>query len=177
MRKLIFILPLLLFVAAMVFLARQNGRNPDVDTFSLLNQPLPNFSLPDLAQPQQRVSPAAWRGHAYLLNIWATWCTACAQEHAQLVRMAGEQVPIYGVLYKDQRSAALDDLSQHGNPYRQVVDDAVGDFGVDLGVTGAPETLIVDAQGIIRYHMDGPIDAQIWQQRLRPLLQRWSAQP
>ncbi len=177
MKKSLFIVPLLIFIAGMVFLARQNGRNPDVDTFSLLNQPLPAFSLPDLAQPGQQVSPQAWRGHPYLLNIWATWCTACAQEHAQLMRMAQAGVPIYGVLYKDQRNAGLDDLSRRGNPYRQVVSDAVGDFGVDLGVTGAPETLIVDAQGVIRYHMDGPIDEQIWQQQLKPVLERQGWRP
>lgn len=85
-----------------------------------------------------------------------------------LQAIANSGVPIYGVLYKDQRAAALDYLSKHGNPFKQVANDEAGSLGIDLGVTGAPETFLIDAQGIVRYHMDGPIDETIWEHVLKP---------
>ncbi len=169
--KLSYLVPFLLFVALIVFLISQNGRDPDVDTFSLLNKPLPGFSLPDLEHPEHVVNQKLWIGHPYLLNVWATWCNSCAEEHSMLMKISGTGVLMYGVLYKDQRAAAEDYLASKGNPFRQVIDDEVGGFGIDLGVTGAPETFLVDAQGIIRYHMDGPIDDRVWNTVLKPRYQ------
>ncbi len=179
--KWIYVVPLLVFAGLVGFLVSQNGRDPSVDTFSLLNKPLPAFTLPDLQHPDQQVSQKQWLGHPYFMNVWATWCNSCAEEHEELRRIAGEGVPIYGVLYKDQRAAALDYLAQKGNPFAQIINDEVGNFGIDLGVTGAPETFLIDAQGVIRFHMDGPVTDTYWQNTLKPryqaLLQAGGKQP
>ncbi len=166
--KLIYIVPLLVFLGLVAFLLTQNGRDPNVDTFSMLNKPLPAFALADLQDPARTLTQASWQGHPYFMNVWATWCTSCAEEHPMLQTIASSGVPLYGILYKDQRETALDYLSKHGNPFQQVANDEAGSLGIDLGVTGAPETFLIDAQGIIRYHMDGPIDQALWEQVLKP---------
>lgn len=164
----VFLLPFLAFAALLTFLFMQNGKNPTVDTFALLDKPLPGFDLMDLESPGRRLSEKDFAGSPALINVWATWCSSCWAEHDMLLKVAGSRVPVYGVLYKDERDSALAYLQKRGNPFKKIANDAVGSLGLDLGVTGAPETFLVDRQGVIRYHMNGPITDDIWEKILKP---------
>lgn len=165
------LLPLILFGAMGVMLAVGLGRDPRLVPSPLLGRSLPEFSLPDLHHPGRRVVDGDLRGQVSLLNVWATWCVACRQEHDMLLRVASEaRIPIFGLNYKDQRDNALRWLTQLGDPYVRTAFDAQGRVGLDLGVYGAPETYVIDAAGDIAYKHIGPITAEIWDTVLAPLI-------
>lgn len=136
---------------------------------ALIDRPVPAFSLRLLNDPQTVANNAMLEGPA-LLNIWATWCNACKIEHPFLNKLAAEGVAIYGINYKDDPAAALKWLEKGGNPYRFNLMDMDGALGFDLGVFGAPETYLVDDQGIIRYRHVGVLDESVWKARFRPLM-------
>jgi cytochrome c biogenesis protein CcmG/thiol:disulfide interchange protein DsbE len=109
-----------------------------------------------------------------LLNVWATWCPACSVEHPYLVKLAKEKdVAIVGLNYKDDRNKALEWLSKLGDPYSINISDPEGRLGLDLGVYGAPETYVIDQQGIIRYRHVGIVDEKVWSQVLEPLMRQY----
>jgi cytochrome c biogenesis protein CcmG/thiol:disulfide interchange protein DsbE len=111
------------------------------------------------------------QGEVWLLNVWASWCAACREEHPLLVRLgASGIVPIVGLNYKDEPAAGIRWLAQHGDPYQLSVVDRDGRVGIDYGVYGVPETFVVDRQGIIRYKQIGPITDEALQQRILPLV-------
>ena len=104
-----------------------------------------------------------------MLNVWATWCISCRMEHRYLVDIAKLGVPIIGLNYKDERGAAQQWLGKLGDPYRDIIFDAEGSLGLDLGVFGAPETYVIDAKGVIRYKYVGVVDDRVWQQKIAPI--------
>ena len=137
----------------------------------LVGKPVPEFSLPRLDEPAKALTTADLRGKVSLLNVWATWCVGCRQEHPLLVDIANNSgVPIYGLNYKDQFKPALDWLSRYGNPYVTSGYDAEGRVGLDLGVYGLPETFVVDAKGQIAYKHVGPVTEAVWREKLEPLI-------
>ena len=141
----------------------------------LVNKPLPAFSLPTLDNPDKILTNADLRGHVVMVNVWASWCVACREEHPVLVDLAGrKQVTIIGLNYKDTRVDALNVLRGQGNPYNTVLVDASGRTGIDWGVYGVPESFIVDKQGIIRYKQIGPITPEVWDKTLWPLIRSLS---
>lgn len=141
----------------------------------LVNKPLPAFSLPTLDNPDKILTNADLRDHVVMINVWASWCVACREEHPVLVDLAGrKQVTIIGLNYKDTRVDALNVLRGQGNPYNTVLVDASGRTGLDWGVYGVPESFIVDKQGIIRYKQIGPITPEVWDKTLWPLIQSLS---
>ncbi len=141
----------------------------------LVNKPLPAFSLPTLDNPDKILTNADLRDHVVMINVWASWCVACREEHPVLVDLAGrKQVTIIGLNYKDTRVDALNVLRGQGNPYNTVLVDASGRTGIDWGVYGVPESFIVDKQGIIRYKQIGPITPEVWDKTLWPLIQSLS---
>lgn len=163
MRRLIVILPLVLFVALGLFLWNGIGKDTETIPSPLINKPVPEFSLSALLDEQQTITAADLKGRPALLNVWATWCPTCKQEHAQLNRMARDEgVTIYGVNYKDDRAKARIWLDKYMNPYALNIYDPEGKLGLNLGVYGAPETFLLDAQGIIRYKHVGAIDERVW---------------
>ncbi|UTW02730.1 DsbE family thiol:disulfide interchange protein [Amphritea atlantica] len=163
MRRIIVILPLVLFVALGLFLWNGIGKDTESIPSPLLNKPVPEFSLSALLDEQQTVTAADLKGRPALLNVWATWCPTCKQEHAQLNRMARDEgIVIYGVNYKDDRDKARIWLDKYLNPYALNIYDPEGKLGLNLGVYGAPETFLLDAQGIIRYKHVGAIDERVW---------------
>jgi len=166
-----FIIPFILFLAVAAFLFKGLGNDPSQLPSTLLGQPVPAFSLPSLADPNRILTEKDLHGKPVLLNVWATWCPTCLAEHGELQRLAGEGVRIIGVNYKDYRQAAETFLANHGNPYEHVIFDEKGDLGLDLGVYGAPETFVIDAQGIIRYRLVGMVTAQVYQEKLKPLME------
>ncbi len=174
MRRLLVLLPLALFIGLGLFLWNGIGKDTNTIPSPLLNKPMPSFALTSLYDENRVVSAADIKGPA-LLNVWATWCPTCKQEHAQLNKIAQEEgVTIYGVNYKDDRAKAKVWLEKYLDPYALNVFDPEGKLGLDLGVYGAPETYIIDAQGIIRYKHVGEVNQRVWEQ-LRAEMQKLGA--
>ncbi len=143
----------------------------------LINKPAPDFSLPRLDQAQTMVSKSDLLGKTYLLNVFASWCFACGEEHPVLMAEARHLgVPLIGYNYRDQRDDARAWLSRHGNPYDMVIADASGQKAIDFGIYGAPETFLVDAHGMIRYKHIGPLSHDIITRELEPAIRKAAAE-
>lgn len=165
------VLPLALFAILLLFLARGLSRDPREVPSPLIGKPAPALDLPRLDDPSQRVQATALRGRVWLLNVWASWCTACREEHHTLMNYARRgRVPIYGLDYKDSPAEGQAWLRQFGNPYVASAFDAQGRAGIDWGVYGVPETFVIDAQGRVRYKHVGPLTETVIAERLEPLL-------
>ena len=129
----------------------------------LIDKPVPAFSLPSLADENLLLTPESFnKGKPYLINVWATWCPSCKYEHPFLLKLAKMGIPIYGVNYQDDIPAAKKLLIDTGNPYLANVADVDGELTLSLGVTGAPETFVVDADGIIRMKWIGIVNQDVW---------------
>lgn len=176
MKRLIFIAPLVILAAIIVAFAAGLQRDPAILPSQLLDQPLPAFALASVEPGQAGFGSATLRGRPMLLNVWASWCAACKVEHPELLAMNAAGVPIFGLVWKDQAAAAVAVLTTSGNPYRATADDADGRTGINLGVTGAPETFVVDAHGRVRYKQVGPITRDVWLNTLSPLLTKLRAE-
>ncbi|ANF57214.1 DsbE family thiol:disulfide interchange protein [Halotalea alkalilenta] len=155
--RLLLFVPLILFVALAVFLWHGIGRDPAARTSALLSTPFPAFALEDLDDPSVVHDQSLLDGQVSLVNVWGEWCPTCKQEMPQLLDLAERGVRIIGVDYKDTRDNAHAFLDQFGDPFTANVFDPDGSLGFDLGVYGAPESFIVDANGVIRYHHTGYI--------------------
>jgi len=166
-----FAIPFGLFVIVVAFLAIGLERDPRLVPSPLIGKPLPAFELGDLAAPDQRLTRADLDGQVYLLNVWASWCAACRDEHPLLVELARQgTVLLIGINYKDEVDAARRWLVERGDPYRLSLFDEAGQFGLDLGVYGVPETFLVDADGTIRYKHIGPLTPAVLERDILPLL-------
>lgn len=162
-RWLLFI-PLILFIGLGIFLYQGLSIDPTELPSALINKPFPEFKISDLKQPDKLLSKADFVGKPVLINVWATWCPSCREEHQQLLKMAQEhKIDLIGLNYKDERDLALQWLQTLGDPYRFVIYDKDGMLGLDLGVYGAPETYLLDAKGIVKYRHVGVITEQDWQ--------------
>lgn len=171
-----FIIPIGLFALLGVLLAVGLKLDPRKIPSPLVDKPLPAFSLPTLDSPGRRLANADFKGKVVLVNVWASWCVACRQEHPLLMTLArAKQVPLIGLNYKDKREDALHVLQTEGNPYDVSLVDADGRVGIDWGVYGVPETFVIDKQGVVRYKYIGPISVQDWEKILLPLIQKLSA--
>ena len=170
--KLRFLIPLALFIVLAGFLLRGLFLNPREVPSPLINKPAPQFSLAQLAQPDQPFGPQDMKGQVWLLNVWASWCVACRQEHPLLVELAKRKaVPIIGLNYKDKPDAATGWLAQFGDPYNLSVKDRDGRVGIDYGVYGVPETFLIDKAGVIRFKQIGPITEEVWTKKMQPLIE------
>lgn len=186
-----FLWPLIGFVVLVVLLAVGLNLNPRDVPSPLVGKPAPAFSLPRLHAPDERFSPKDMLGKVWLLNVWASWCVSCRQEHPLLVEMAKRQgAPLVGLNYKEVRGDGAIDmdkvapdaetgmvveragawLSEHGDPYTLSVLDVDGRVGIDYGVYGVPETYVIDKAGIIRMKHTGPITADALSRTILPLL-------
>jgi cytochrome c biogenesis protein CcmG/thiol:disulfide interchange protein DsbE len=171
-----FIIPIGLFALLGVLLAYGLRLDPHKIPSPLVDKPLPAFSLPTLENPGTSLANADLHGKVVLINVWASWCVACKQEHPVLMRLASKKhVPLIGLNYKDKREDAVRLLKAEGNPYDLSIVDADGRVGIDWGVYGVPETFVIDKQGVIRYKYIGPITAEVWETTLLPLIQKLSA--
>jgi cytochrome c biogenesis protein CcmG/thiol:disulfide interchange protein DsbE len=171
-----FIIPIGLFALLGVLLAYGLRLDPHKIPSPLVGKPLPAFSLPTLENPDKSLANADLHGKVVLINVWASWCAACKQEHPVLMALAAtKQVPLIGLNYKDKRADALQVLKTDGNPYDLSVVDADGRVGIDWGVYGVPETFVIDRQGVIRYKYIGPISPEVWEQTLLPLIRKLSS--
>jgi len=171
MKSLRFVLPLLVFIVLLGFLWHGLSLNPREVPSPLIDKPAPSFQLARLDQPATAVSEKDLRGQVWLLNVWASWCVSCMDEHPVLVQFSRQNVvPIYGLNYKDKREAALAWLEQHGNPYTLSLSDPDGRVGIDYGVYGVPETYVIDKAGVIRYKRIGPVTQEVLADKIVPLV-------
>lgn len=162
MRKLFVFLPLLIFFGLGFFLYKGLYLDPREIPSALVDRPMPGFELPSLTNPDQLLTQDDLKGEIALINVWATWCPTCKEEHEFLNQLASEGVTIFGINYKDDPQEAQDWLVRYLNPYKKVILDIDGRLGLDLGVYGAPETYVIDAEGTIRFRHVGAVDAQVW---------------
>jgi cytochrome c biogenesis protein CcmG, thiol:disulfide interchange protein DsbE len=164
-------IPLVLFVALVGFLAVGLNLDPHEVPSPLINKPAPAFELPLLSDPNKSFSSESMKGQVWVLNVWASWCVSCREEHPVLLEMAQQQaLPLIGLDYKDQRADATAMLSREGNPYRLSAFDAKGRVGIDYGVYGVPETYIIDKAGIIRLKHTGPLTPEVLTKTIYPLI-------
>lgn len=171
-RRLKFVLPVILFAGLVAVFFKGLYQDPTLVPSPFIGKAAPDFDLPQLEDPEQRVTLADWRGQISLVNVWASWCPGCAREHNMLMAIAREgRVPIYGLNWKDERTAALLWLQQRGDPYAANAWDYDNVAGLDWGVYGAPETFLLDKDGIIHYKLVGPMTAEIWAQEFLPRIQ------
>lgn len=174
-QRLFLFVPLLTFIVLAIFFWRGLSLDPNAMPSALLNKPVPAFELPVL--PAQENPPGLTtanqellKGRVSLLNVWATWCVTCRQEHEFLNSLKAQGIPIYGVNYKDNDEDAQTWLTELHNPYVFSVIDSDGRLGIDLGVFGAPETYVIDKAGVIRYKHIGDVNAAVWEKTLKPIV-------
>ena len=166
-----FIAPLVAFVVLAVFLGIGLQLKPREVPSPLIDKPAPAFNLTQLHEPSLMLASDDLRGRVWLLNVWASWCAACREEHPVLVKLAQQKlVPIYGLNYKDQRPDALGWLQRFGDPYERSVADRDGRVGIDYGVYGVPETFVIDKAGVIRFKQIGPVTEEVLRTRILPLV-------
>lgn len=178
MNRAILFVPLFLFVALVGYFAIGLSRNPNEIRSVLIDKPLPAIDLPVPDRSDVRFQSATLAGKVSLLNVFASWCIACRAEHPVLLRLAAQkEIPVYGLAWKDKPEDLKAWLAELGNPYEMIGDDARGRTAIDLGVTGAPETFVIDRKGRIRFKHIGPIDEYIWTNTLKPLVASLEAEP
>jgi len=164
------LLPLIVFLALAGFLYFGLQRDPSLIQTPLLNKPAPEFVLPVLAS-EDSLDSSSLAGRVWVLNVFASWCAACVQEHPLLVDLAAQRdITLVGLNYKDQPDDAVAWLDRFGDPFEFVADDRAGDVGIDWGVYGVPETFVIDAQGKVRYKHIGPLTDEAIETTLLPLL-------
>jgi len=165
--------PLGIFLVLVAFLALGLKLDPREVPSPLVGKPAPAFSAPTLAAPERVLRKEDMLGKVWMLNVWASWCVACRQEHPVLVAYArAGGVPVYGLNYKDKREDGLRWLAQFGNPYTDTLFDNDGRIGINYGVYGVPETFIIDRAGVIRYKHIGPITPEALRDKIEPLLRQ-----
>jgi cytochrome c biogenesis protein CcmG, thiol:disulfide interchange protein DsbE len=169
MRRLLYLIPVLVFAAVGIGLAVGLTRDPSTLPSALIDRPVPQFELPAL-DGGEGLSSADLKGRVSLVNVFASWCVPCRVEHPVLMRLAEEGVPIFGINYKDPPDKAKAWLAELGNPFEKIGADRNGRVGIEWGVYGVPETFVVDAQGRIRHRHVGPIQARDLEKTLRPIL-------
>jgi cytochrome c biogenesis protein CcmG/thiol:disulfide interchange protein DsbE len=173
MKYLKFLLPLAIFLGLVGFLMKGLSLDPREVPSPLINKPAPAFGLTQLDNPGVTIKRDDMLGKVWLLNVFASWCVACREEHPLLVEFGRmKMLPIYGLNYKDDRMAGMKWLASFGNPYEASLFDGDGRVGIDYGVYGVPESFLIDAKGVIRYKQIGPFTPEAIQTKLIPLVQQ-----
>ncbi len=168
-----YLVPLAIFIVLVGFLAAGLQLNPREVPSPLIDKPAPPFTLAQLADPQKAFSTKDMLGQVWVLNVWASWCVTCREEHPFLLDLAKSKVvPVYGLNYKDKPEDAVRWLKQFGDPYALSVMDADGRVGIDYGVYGVPETYVIDKQGVIRYKRIGAVTREVLDGRILPLVKK-----
>ena len=176
-RRLLYIVPVVALAVIAGLLWVGLGRDPAVLPSTLIDRPLPAFQLQPIRPGETRgLQTTDLSGRPMLLNVFASWCVGCRVEHPFLMELEQQGVVIQGLNWKDPPGAGAAWLAEHGDPYARIGEDPDGRVGIDLGVSGAPETFIVDASGRVRHRHVGPITPEVWEGELRPILQALGAE-
>ncbi len=171
-----YILPFVLFLILAGFLYVGLGLNPREVPSPLVGKPAPAFTLPLTDDQSRKFSSQDMKGKVWILNVWASWCTACKDEHPILMNLARQNIlPIYGMDYKDKPEDGLAVLRANGNPYALVLSDSEGRVGIDYGVYVVPETYVIDKDGIIRYKQIGAVTLKALNEKILPLVKELQA--
>lgn len=169
-KKILFFIPLGLLLAVCVLLFAGLNQDPKQIASALINKPVPEFYQADLQNPAQTRSLRDFPKQPFLLNVWGSWCGYCKEEHPLLLNIA-KTIPIVGIDYRDKPQSGRMMLETMGNPYVFSIDDSRGELALKLGVDGAPETYLVDANGVIRYRHSGMLTQEIFETQLQPQIQ------
>ncbi len=175
MKRLFLSIPFVIAVVLGVMFFQAIGKDPNVLPSALIGKKVPAFSLPSLQNPDIALTEQVFDGKVTLLNVWATWCPSCVVEHPYLLELSRKGVRVAGLNYKDERGKALEWLERLKDPYDFVINDPDGRLGFDLGVYGAPETFVIDSEGVIHYRLAGVVDEKVWKEELEPLYRKLSA--
>jgi cytochrome c biogenesis protein CcmG, thiol:disulfide interchange protein DsbE len=168
-----YLLPLAVFIGLVIIFIYGLQHDPRHVPSPLIDKPAPTFNLPTLHTPEVNIHLDDLKGRVSLINVWASWCVACRTEHPLLVEASNRnELNLYGLNYKDNRSDALQWLKQLGNPYIESAFDQAGTTGIDYGVYGVPETFVLDKNGIIRYKHIGPITKEDLDKTILPLIKQ-----
>lgn len=171
MRRLIFLVPLATLAGLIAYFIIGMQRDPSAIPSVLIGRPAPVFSLPAIEGRANGLSSESFKGEVTLLNVFASWCISCRIEHPQLIEIAkGGEATLVGLNWKDKPGDGARWLEALGDPYAAIGDDANGRVALDYGVSGAPETFVIDARGVVRHKIIGPITPEIWEGELRPLV-------
>ncbi|ODS24757.1 thiol:disulfide interchange protein [Candidatus Endobugula sertula] len=173
MRRAKLFIPLGIFVVLVIFFWRGLSLDPSDMPSALVGKPFPEFQLNSLLE-NKPLTRQDLLGDVALVNVWASWCAACKYEHPIFHSLSEKGVRIVGISYKDKDEAAKRWLQELGNPYQFNITDRQGTLAIDLGVFGAPETYLIDKQGIIRYKQVGIVDMKVWDEQLKPLYDQYS---
>jgi cytochrome c biogenesis protein CcmG, thiol:disulfide interchange protein DsbE len=166
-----YLLPLAAFIILVAFLLVGLNLNPRKVPSPLIGKPAPVFKLQQLHEPEKILESKDNLGKVWLLNVWASWCASCRDEHPLLVQLAeADVVPIYGLNYKDKRDLAIKWLDQLGDPYTKSIMDTEGRVGIEYGVYGVPETYVIDKSGVIQYKQIGPVTVEVLEKTILPLV-------
>jgi cytochrome c biogenesis protein CcmG/thiol:disulfide interchange protein DsbE len=166
-----FLIPLAVFAAVIGILGVGLTLDPREVPSPLINKPAPSFNLPQLAQSDKTISQKDMLGKVWLLNVWASWCVSCREEHSTILELARSGVvPVLGLNYKDERADGLAWLARLGNPYQISAYDHDGRIGIDYGVYGVPETYVIDKAGVIRYKRIGAVTPEVVRDKILPLV-------
>jgi cytochrome c biogenesis protein CcmG/thiol:disulfide interchange protein DsbE len=173
MKYLKFLIPMGIFLVLVLFLGAGLKLDPKEVPSPLIGKPAPAFALARLDDPAQTIRRDDLLGQVWMLNVWASWCVACREEHPLLVEFAkSKMLPIYGLNYKDKRAAGQKWLADFGNPYTASLSDLDGRVGIDFGVYGVPETFIIDRQGVVRFKQIGPVTPDVIRTKIEPLVRQ-----
>ncbi|MEJ1353616.1 MAG: DsbE family thiol:disulfide interchange protein [Candidatus Sedimenticola sp. (ex Thyasira tokunagai)] len=165
-----FLIPLGIFILLVILLGVGLTLNPRDVPSVLINKKAPEFSLTDLYDPSKRVDSSMMKGKVWLLNVWGTWCPECWKEHAFLVYLKSQGVPIIGIDWRDDTEEAKAMLQEKGDPFIAVGIDPESQAVMDWGVYGAPETFVIDKKGMIRMKHTGALTPTAWRETIQPLL-------
>lgn len=172
MRRYFFYVPILIFGGLVIYMAVGLTLDPQKLPSTLIDKPVPEFDLPPIEGYQGGLSSDDLLGQVSLINIWGSWCVSCIYEHPILMEIKrNDLVPVYGLDWKDPPGAGTEWLRKNGDPYTLIGNDADGRIAIEFGVTGAPETFVVDKEGRIRYKYIGPITVEAWEETIYPLVQ------
>jgi cytochrome c biogenesis protein CcmG/thiol:disulfide interchange protein DsbE len=173
-----YITPVIVFLLLIFVLMKGLGNDPSLLPSPLLAKPAPQFELPSVTDPTRTVGSADYANRLALVNVWATWCGGCRQEHGFLMQLARTgTIPIYGLNWRDNLPEAQRFLQQLGDPYVDSAFDQDGRVGIDWGVYGAPETFLVGADGTVLFKQLGPLNRSLWEQNFVPLIEAAGTTP
>ena len=168
-----YLLPLVVFLVLVGFFAIGLQLNPREVPSPLIGKPAPAFKLPVLNAPDRKISAQELKGKVWVLNVWASWCVPCRQEHPLITDLAKNSgVPVYGLNYKDKVADASAWLAQLGDPFAATLSDIDGLVGIDYGVYGVPETFVIDKQGVIRLKHIGPMTPEAMRDTVLPMVEK-----
>lgn len=178
MKRALFVIPLLLFVALAGYLGYGLTRDSRIIPSTLIDKPAPEFDLPPLLPGGQGLKTADLKGQVSLVNVFASWCVPCRAEHPIWAKVAkDEKLPIYGINWKDKREQARAWIEELGNPYARIGFDPDNEAGIEWGIYGVPETYVIDRDGRVRFKYVGPVFEETLKDTILPLVRHLREEP